>query len=260
MEPHPNNSIELEATLAICAANTSEIAQQIAKIAGVAKYQIVPGKTKSFLDTYWDTAEGELASGNWALRLRESQGDRWIALKGPAINQESGGVRRIELEFPWSLGALEKIRQEMSIQGPLIVSPKGIGEEPDPEEALLRSGFMIIQRRRVARRIRNVMSEGGARIVEMALDAVEYLIKDQWVLHQEVEIEAKGPGGAEAIRAVKEHLLQEYGGSLRSWDYGKLATGLALEELLEEDASEVLVAPDGQLTSTAYDELEARLR
>lgn len=104
------------------------------------------------------------------------------------------------------------------------------------------------------------MSDQGARIAEIAVDAVEYLIKGQWVLHQEVEIEAKGPGGAEAIRAVREHLLKEYGGSLRSWDYGKLPTGLALEKLLEEDSSEDLVAPDGPLTSAAYDKLEARLR
>jgi hypothetical protein len=45
-------------------------------------------------------------------------------------------------------------------------------------------------------------------------------------------MEAKAAGGSRAVKELADELLSRYGPELRTWPYGKLATGMAIEELL----------------------------
>lgn len=256
---HAIDPMEMEATLAICSEHAAAIAQSIAEISRVATYGIIAGPRQSILDSYFDTPDGALASRNWALRLRETEETRLIALKGPSTHVTSGGVQRVELEIPWSTEALERIRREISAL-PIDVGQMSLPVDNSLEEALREAGLRIIQQRNTRRQVLNVLSEEGQAIAEIALDEVEYRVRACQVFHNEVEIEAKGPGGAEAVAAVRAYLLQEFRPSVRPWDYGKLATGIALEALLDEAPSEDLFGANGHLTPAAYDKLEARMK
>jgi hypothetical protein len=84
------------------------------------------------------------------------------------------------------------------------------------------------------------------------------------VRHYEIEIEAKAEGGLQALKAVMESLAEIYPATLLKWDYGKLSTGQAIEELLDSGGLAGLLDSNGNLKPAAYEKilglLEANLQ
>jgi hypothetical protein len=175
------------------------------------------------------------------------------------MSVDAGGVERVELELPWSGAALQKVMGELAAHGLNPDARVDIPASPSTHEALHELGFLIIQDRSTRRQIRDIVSK-GERVAEMDLDTVVYHICAAAILHEEIEIEAKAPSGSRAIRVILDYLLREFGRDVRKWDFGKLATGIALERALTEVTAEGLVGLDGHLTPAAYDKLEACMR
>jgi hypothetical protein len=94
----------------------------------------------------------------------------------------------------------------------------------------------------------------------MAIDSVTYTFGKQKILHYEVELESKMRGGANVVKAVSENLLKMFDPALRRWDYGKLATGKAIQKLLDEGVLEGLVDGKNKLKLSAYDKIEEYLK
>ena len=132
-----------------------------------------------------------------------------------------------------------------------------------PLDVMTNLGLEVIQDRETQRQVRNVMpmgQEGEAILAELAIDSVVYHFNDKAIRHHEVEIEAKARDGSTVLRTVIESLIATYGPALQRWDYGKLATGKAIEELLNEGALEGLLDINNHLKPGAYDRIAGFLR
>ena len=100
----------------------------------------------------------------------------------------------------------------------------------------------------------------GDAAAELAVDRVTYRFSFGEIIHWEVEIEAKARGGSKAVSDSLRSLLDLYGRSLRNWNCGKLATGSAVERLMEKGLIGALIRPDRGLRPEAYDLIETHFR
>jgi hypothetical protein len=80
-------------------------------------------------------------------------------------------------------------------------------------------------------------------VAELTVDDVGYRLPAGTARLLEVEVEAKGPGGMATVQALLAALAEGFPEELRPWPYGKLATGLAAERLLNEGRLDGLLDP-----------------
>jgi hypothetical protein len=251
-------SIEHELTLVICSEAPQHIADRIGQLTEIPGYKLCCARDRSIKDSYFDTRERELKSRGWALRIREIDGSLFIALKGPQEADDSGIVARLEIEDAWSLEAFDEILRELSRHGFSTSFARKPAASPSPLQEIEAAGFQLIQTRETSRRTIDIVKlPQNVSAVEMAVDVVEYGFAVGRIRHYEVELESKSTIGPETIREVMRHLQAAFGGELRIWPYSKLATGAALERLLEDRS--ILVSGNASLRPSDYDKIEALL-
>lgn len=251
-------SIEHELTLVICSEAPESIADRIGHPSEIPGYRLRHATDHSIEDSYFDTPSRELKSQGYALRIREIDGSPFIALKGPQQANDSGIVARVEIEDVWSLEAFDEILKELSRHGISTSVAKRPERLLDPFRQMEAAGFQPIQTRETSRRtIDIVKAPGNVRAAEMAVDAVVYRFQSGTIRHYEVELESKSEIGPEAIRDVMRYLQATFGNSLRLWPYSKLATGAALERLLEDRS--IVVSENASVRPSDYDKIEALL-
>jgi inorganic triphosphatase YgiF len=240
---------ETEATLVIVSDSPEQVADAVAALDELGGYALVAPREEPIHDRYLDTPGRELSARDVALRIREVDGRPLLTIKGPATAGDGDARTRAEHETDWP-DAWELLRAEV---GQALDVP----DEPpsaDPLEALTALGLEVVQERRTARRLRDVVPPGdGAPVAELAVDEVAFELGAHTVRHHEVEIEAKGPGGEEAIDALAGSLAERYAPSLRPWTIGKLGTGKAIAALLDERGPETVLGIDGKLQPWVYD-------
>jgi hypothetical protein len=115
-----------------------------------------------------------------------------------------------------------------------------------------------LQTRRTRRHARDVRHPSGRSIAELVIDAVTYMFREGDIRHHEVEIEAYDAADASSLAALADDLLARFGDVLRAWHRGKLATGLAIQDLLQSGRLAAHVH-DGILRPVAYDLIERHL-
>jgi hypothetical protein len=252
-------SIERELTLVICSEAPQYIADRIGQLSEIPGYKLCCARDRSIRDSYFDTPRRELRSRGWALRIREIDGSPFIALKGPSEADDSGAVARLEIEDVWSPEAFEEILRELSLHGFSTCVPRKTTASPGPLQEMKAAGFQLIQARETSRRTIDIVRlPQNVRVVEMAVDAVDYRFAAGRIRHYEVELEAKSEVGPEAIRDVMRSLQATFGNSLKLWPYSKLATGAALERLLGDRS--IVVSGNASLSPSDYVKIEALLR
>lgn len=255
---------EIEATLIIWSETPQVIAGQIARLTSIENYRLLPQDSKTINDIYFDTPDHALQTQKLALRVREIDGTRWITLKGPSRPVDRwGGVERLEIEAPWSQDALTRVVKELMDKGIEVPQQRQKFDCVYPLDAMSSLGLEVVQRRKCQRKVRNIVhagEESGPVLAELAIDSVVYHFSDHQVRHYEVEIEAKWDDGSTVIKIVIERLAKMCRRALRRWDYGKLATGKAIEKLLSEEALEGLLDNKNNLKPIAYDKVEDYLR
>jgi inorganic triphosphatase YgiF len=260
MNPQSSIPLEREATLLICSNRPEAVYREIASLTAVRQYRLIPGEPQLLEDHYFDTATGQLTAGKWGLRLRKIGKDYWITLKGPAKETQWGGRERVEIEAPWSKAALAVVEKELSQKGLKVDFQNVDLERSDPLEIMIRAGFVVIQRRNTARVASAVISGSDGQVqAELAADSVAYFFGETEIIHYEIEIETKGPKGIDAAEAIAGYLLSRYSHELKRWHHDKLATGLAVRELLIRGSSEALLDPNNRLKPAAYDRIDEYL-
>jgi inorganic triphosphatase YgiF len=224
---------ERETTLAIVSEDPARVADEIAGLEEIAGFRLAPRRDERIHDVYFDTPERDLRARRLALRIRRVDARTSVALKGPERIEEGGATSRSELEGPPSEEFLERVAARLRRQDVAV----SFASRGDVATTLRGAGLSPVQDRETHRRRRGVVPsrEVASRpLAEMAVDAVVYRLADGPIRHHEIEIEAIGPSGVEAIGQVAAALRQRRDAALRPWPYGKLATGLALEELARE--------------------------
>lgn len=251
---------EAEAALVIVADAAESVADRISRLTVLAGYHLVPRGTRHIHDVYFDAPDGALQAQRVALRIRELDGAAWVTLKGPSQPIDWGGKERLEIELPWSQDAAKRILAELAGRRFTLPARDQRFDASRPVQTMLALGLHAIQDRQVRRRARDVVVQRRPLVLaELAIDSVTYQFGDRQIHHCEVEVETKSRDGSRAGRAVVEGLLSAHGSALRSWPYGKLATGKAIERLLREGILEGLLDDGDSLKPAAYDRIAARL-
>lgn len=254
------NQREIEASLAVCAADAGAVADAIAALRQIDGYVLVRPVELMLQDVYWDMPNDSLGRERMALRLRTAGGETLLTLKGPPTRDSDGLSSRLEIEAPWSAAALRQVLDTLDDAG-VFTTPATLDTGKNTPQASLEAlGFVIVQERETRRRTRDLVpseTPDAPALAELAIDRTTYRFDGRALVHNEIEIEVKAPGGGPTIARAMAALRKQYGPALRPWTYGKLATGETIGKLLKRGDLDGTIAPDGALLPAAYDRLEA---
>jgi len=261
---------EMEATLIICSQDPEEVAQKIVALTEIKNYRLLPQKPKTIHDIYFDKHDPKSEKGDFileakkmALRVREIGATHLITLKGPSKKTDWGGIERPEMERLWCKDAVTSVLKETKHKKLKKLQLSEDFDRKQPRDVMIGLSLKVVQDRETLRQIRNVVAlddDDSPIFGEMAIDSVTYTFGKQKILHYEVELESKMRDGANVVKAVSENLVKMFEPALRRWDYGKLATGKAIEKLLDEGALEGLVDGKNKLKLSAYDKIDEYLK
>ncbi len=250
---------EFEITLRIDSENPEAVFRKISALKSVGPYTLLPRGDLVMHDRYYDTPDAGLRKKRYALRLRTHGRDRMLCLKGKEKVNAWGGIRRLEIEGPWS----EEILEQVIRQAGVLHHKEGAFREDDPAGTLEGLSLMVIQSRQTGRTLIDIAAANGddsTPIGEMALDRVSYEIAGNRFLHYELEVEAKGGGKDDALKGFVTCLQETLPGVLKRWEYNKLITGHALEALVKEGGLSPGERPDDLIPQSWYDSIERRIQ
>lgn len=229
----------------------SEVLDAVAAIRRLGPFDVEPRPTLALTDRYFDTKDRALAARRIVLRVRESDGDVLLAVKGKGGDAAGGGTRRLEIEERWSHDALRSALARLADAGVRVGEPDRA--PASPREALEAAALELVQERETERRVRDVV-QGGSTLAEIDVDAVTYRLRGGQARLFEVEVESKQR--AFELGPVLDELLREVPG-LEPWPYSKFATGVALERALAEGTMQL--DRDGVVRPESFDVLASRL-
>ncbi len=221
------HDVEIESSFVVFSGRVLDWLGNFDSIAG---YACGKARQQSIRDVYFDTPAGDLEARRIAFRLRRKDETVLLTVKGPALQSGSEGTTREEIERPWSAGALEEIAGYLRQHGVTLQLPEPLAGYP--EEILQTAGLAIVQDRTCDRLVRDLYDSEDRAVVELAVDRVHYRFGERTIEHTEVELESHGDHAADLQRIVAG-LREHFGATLKSWEYGKIATGKAIEQLLQ---------------------------
>jgi len=259
MQSDGRPSVELEATLVVCATDPEKVVAEIANLTSLADFRLKETHALRMRDIYFDTVDSALRERGWGLRVRTIGSNQWLTFKGSATATQWGAVAYTEMEWEWSGEAFSKVLMELGKIGVSLTVMHEIFDYADPVATMKRLGLEIIQDRETFRQAREVFykfAEEAYALAELVLDSVTYRFQGSDILHYELEIEARQPDACHSMVEIEEALFAIWGPVLRKWVHSKLATGWAIERLLGVGALQDAVH-NRKLTSGAYDEIEA---
>jgi hypothetical protein len=269
-----NNQRETEASLIICSEDPEGLAKQIAQLDSIADFPLVLMGGKKIVDTYFDTNPRILEKERVALRIREINGDYWIAVKGPS---QDGilNVDRSENEHKWSHDSLTKIIHYLKNTTRLEIQTEKANlshSNTEPITVLQDIGLVIVQRRENFREIRNILGKNsqhpdGSVLAELDIDHVIYHLNSTEVSLYDIEIEETEMGrevrkdgeinNNSLLDTIVDELISTYGSNtFKKWNYGKLALGKGIEKLLKDSILKDMMYKNNNLRREAYDKIE----
>jgi inorganic triphosphatase YgiF len=252
---------EVEGVLLVRADDQEAAAAKVAGLEELGRFRLRHRPAQRIRDIYLDTGDGALGAAGVAFRVRELDGSPLLTLKADAVR--SGlAARRLELEAPWSAAALEMVLEELRRRGiELPEPPEGAGAG-EPLAELAGLGLRPTQTRETTRTPRDVLEgddQAAVPVAELTVDDVGYQLPAGTARLLEVEVEAKGSGGAETVNDLLAALAAALPDDLVPWSYGKLATGRAVERLLADGRLEGLLDAAGRIRPAAHGLLEELL-
>ena len=246
---------EVEGVLVVSGDDPEGVARRLAALEAVDRFDLVARAPQRLRDASLDTAGGALGAARVTLRLREQDGLPLLTLKADVV-RAGLAAERLELEAPWSAGALGTVLEELWRREIDVPAPPETAGEGEPLADLAGLGLRPTQIRETTRTPRDVVEHddpGAGPVAELTLDDVAYQLPGGRARLLEVEVEAKGPGGLETVQTLLGALAERFPDDLRPWPYGKLATGRAVERLLAEGRLEGLLDADGRIRPAAHE-------
>jgi inorganic triphosphatase YgiF len=247
-------SHEVEGVLLIRAGDQEAAARKVAGLETVGRFRLRHRPAQRIRDTYLDTGDSALGGARVAFRVRELDGAPLLTLKADAVRSGLSG-RRLELEAPWSAAALGMVLEELRRRGIDLPEPPETAGAGEPLADLAGLGLRPTQTRETSRTPRDVLEgdDQAAPVAELTVDDVGYQLPAGTARLLEVEVEAKGPGGAETVDDLLTALAAEFPDDLAPWPYGKLATGQAVEQLLADGRLEGMLDGADRIRPAAHE-------
>lgn len=248
---------ETEIALVIRSPHAEQIADAIAQLKTLGRYQLTPASPRLLRDVYFDTRDGALQARWLSLRIRASNAKRFITLKGSLGQTEQDVPTRLEIELAWSHAAFARIARELRARGIALARADVAYRHADPMGTFTRAGLRIVQNRVTLRRARNIIGATGRAQAELAIDMTTFFFGKRVVHLREVEIEAKSAHAR--IGEMARQLETQFAPALQPW-HTKLATGKAIEVLLKQGALQELLDAKNNLTPAALDRINRHLK
>ena len=244
---------EVEGKLVLTSPNRREDIEAIAVLAAVGGFTVARRSEHSLSDAYFDIPERDLAGAKLALRIRGEDGRDRLTLKGDA-SIDSGVVSRSELE--WSPEALESVIEAIR-RGGLKLDTSHLDSTHGAAAALESLDLHPTAPRTNQRTVLELAGASGGVVAELDVDRVVFTAGPTKVRHYEVECEAHGGHGGDAIRTILADLAARFEG-LRAVTYSNLALAEHLERLEAEGRLRAILDGDG-LRPEEYGEIETAL-
>lgn len=259
----PENNIETEISLLIKTANPHEITKTLQAFRELGEYRLYHPNTLRIHDIYIDTQQDSLRAKRFALRIRETETNRFLTLKGPPKRIQSGAVERLEIEEPFSRENFAKIADILSESNVTISGVDTSTTWENPFSLIESLEFRVIQDRTTVRAVRKIAPKDKIPLkahAELAIDRVEYRITGKSLFHHEVEIELISRTERDVLAEVAAALKLRFRDSLIDWEHNKLVTGQAIEELFRAGSSKSLTDSQSNLKPSTYDKIDKLLR
>lgn len=252
----PKSQTEIEAKIVVYSKRPKPIFSEIGQLEKIDDYFLIPQKTIHIHDCYWDKPDGSLQKNQISFRTRTENSLQFITIKGAAKVTTWGGVKRKEIEVPWSRDGYNEIIEEMHRRGidlPQVPNKMKLDSSVDVFQNL---GFVKVQDRKTERQVRNITSGETHPIwAELVLDTVHYEIMNQIIHHFEIEIELKHINGQKALQSVLNFILNSYKSEIRTWTHSKLAIGKSLEQLLTKETWNKYIDINNNILPETYDKI-----
>jgi len=245
---------EIETTLRLTAPDRRKTLHELKGLDRLGPYRFLHPRLETVRDRYLDTPGKRFRKSRFAVRLRESDRETLVTLKGPATRNADGSRRRLEIELPWTAESTARIFRELAARGMDLPGDWNSAETCSREELITGAGLQPFQERILIREIRDLFLEkaGPDRFAEMVIDQVAYKPGGHECRHAEMELELKLGTDPALLEPVADLFRGVFGDRLELWLSGKLAIGIALEKLFKDGPQAGLRDDNHWLTEEAY--------
>ena len=253
---------ETETTLRLIAGWRQTTLHELRALEGIGPFQMVDPRRETVRDSYLDTPGRKLRKAGFAVRIRTTDRETRMTLKGPATRNPDGSRSRLEIELPWTPESTVLMFRELESHG-ITLKGDWDGEQlPSREEILVGARLKPFQERIMIRETRDLVKEkhGPAPFAEMVIDQVAYSPGGVECRHSEMEIELKPDADLAALEPVARKFLKRFEGRLVLWLHGKLSIGMALERLMADSPPPGLLDEHNWLTEAAYEQIRETLK
>ncbi|MEA2102804.1 MAG: CYTH domain-containing protein [Thermodesulfobacteriota bacterium] len=226
--------LEFEVTFVILSLDPLKVMDRILGLSSIGPYDLVFEKELVFTDRYFDTHSGELMDQRLGLRLRQSENTGLICMKDAGKTSAFGGIKRTEIEGPWTGEAMDIILDALRERGIIRDStPCNLSGISDSAGFLYGLGLHIIQKRETIRQITKVLYH-QVPVARIDLDTVRYQADKAEILHHEMEIELKDAQEETHLERLAGLFEERFYNELMPWGINKLLTGFALESMYKK--------------------------
>ncbi|MDW7679959.1 MAG: CYTH domain-containing protein [bacterium] len=255
-----NNEYEL--SIIVKADEIDAVYNRLVKIDGLAGYGLGDEEIQIIYDTYFDTANFDLRTNGFGLRIRKLNRENLITLKGKGKRTSFGSVGRLEIERPWSDSGWNVIATFLKKNVPALSALPPFDHSQEPLKFIKKAGFHIIHQRYNTRLKRSVVSNNITKqeLAELALDKMELISAGIPVKLFEIEIESKDRCQAGLITRMAAELIASFGATLKIWKHSKLSTGIAVQELLKDSKFIETLNSSDYLTFESFTMIENHLK
>jgi len=243
--------VEKEITLVIFSEESDIISDEIINLNELAGYLLTEPEFQDIRDISFDTADKSLLQHHMSLRIREINRKCLFTLKSNPEFDQSGVVKRNELELEWQSKSFDILIDALVKSG--VELPENTAFDLDWYEGMGSLGMMILQERHTIRFVKNIICKEEL-LAELAVDEVKYKFQDGDIVHREIEIESKSAYGDSIISIISKHLMQRYPSDLSIWMPSKLELGLALQDLIESGNRDIL--ENGEIGQKLYSKID----
>ena len=246
---------EIESSIIIYGESPEKNIKRLSGLKRIGNYYLSGESTQLIHDIYFDTNSNDLLKGGFGLRIRNINEEVKITLKGNSKRTNWGGVQRMQIERDWGkrgwlhvIAHLKKKIAHLKIEDRFADSLNAV-------TMLQQAGFKIIQERKNKRVSRFVCAEKECvvRIAELAVDSLTFILKDSEIYSFEVEIELKQNDNLNILKSLMDELLILFAPNAQVWEFSKLSTGRAMQQLWDKGVLQKTVDKKKRLTQRSYD-------
>ncbi len=253
---------ETETTLRLTSGERQETLRKLQTLEKIGPYLLLNPRRETVRDRYLDTPGNRLKKTRYALRIRQIDEALHITLKGPSTRNDDGSRSRLEIELPFTSEATARVFRELASRGVRLRGDWNCTEPPSREDLLDGARLAPFQERVMIRETRDLVEKEADAdpIAEMVIDQVAYRPGGLECRHAEMEIELKPGCDPAHLGPAARLFLDRFRDRLVLWFHGKLAIGLALEQLFKDGLQPGLLDDHHWLTEEAYRRIRRPLR